>query len=245
VTNVRYPIIYADPAWRWKNWSSAAAAVKGEKWGRANGRAPYDCMDTADICALPVSDIAAKDCVLFCWATYPKLPDALQVIAAWGFTFKTCAFTWVKENPSGVGYKFGLGYWTRGNCEVCLLATRGKPKRVSNTVPQLVFAPVGEHSVKPAVVRERIVKLIGDLPRVELFARQHAEGWVAVGDHVDGLNLRESLARLAASGGGELSDPPKCPGSRPERPGRRLQPRGGTCPPTSPATERDLWLEEA
>ena len=193
---MRYSIIYADPAWRFKNWSMEAAAVKGEKWGRANGRSPYDCMDTKDICTLPVREVATRDCVLFLWATFPKLPDALQVIQAWGFEYKTNAFTWIKENPSGIGYKFGLGYWTRGNAEVCLLATRGKPKRVSKTVPQLVFAPVGTHSVKPPVVRERIVKLVGDLPRLEMFAREHVPGWTSIGDGVDGLDIRDSLCAL-------------------------------------------------
>ncbi len=193
----RYNIILADPPWRWRNWNSAELAKRGEKWGRARGRSPYDTMDTVDLCALPVKQLAERDCVLFMWATFPKLPDALQVITGWGFEYKTNGFTWVKENPSGIGYKFGLGYWTRGNAEVCLLATRGKPKRVSKHVPQLVFAPVGEHSAKPAIVRDRIVLLLGDLPRLELFARDAAPGWDAVGDGIDGRDIREALRDLS------------------------------------------------
>lgn len=180
-------------------------ATRGEKWARRNGRSPYSVMDHADLCTLPVKDLAAKDCVLFMWATYPKLNEAIEVIGKWGFTFKTVAFTWVKLNPTGRvekqgkdvicrnGFKFGLGYWTRGNCEVCLLATRGHPKRVSKCVPQLVVEPVGEHSAKPPVVRDRIVQLLGDVPRIELFARETAPGWVSIGNSLDGLDIRDAI----------------------------------------------------
>lgn len=194
---MRYSIIYADVPWRFKNWSMKELAERGEKWARRNGRSPYDVMDTAALCKLPVKEIAAKDCVLFFWATYPKLFEAKEIIEAWGFTYKTVAFTWVKRNPSGNGWKFGLGYWTRGNAEVCLLATRGKPKRVSKCVAQLVEARVGEHSAKPPEVRDRIVELMGDLPRLEMFAREKAPGWDAIGNEVcDGLDIRESLCAL-------------------------------------------------
>lgn len=89
----QYPIILSDPPWRFKNWSMAELAKRGEKWARRNGRSPYPVMDTKDICALPVKQLAPKNCVLFMWATYPKLEDALQVISAWGFKYKTVAFT--------------------------------------------------------------------------------------------------------------------------------------------------------
>lgn len=180
----RYREILADPPWRFKNWSMAELAKRGEKWARRNGRSPYDVMDTADICALPIREIAAKDCVLFLWATYPKLEDALAVMRAWGFTYKTVAFTWVKKNPKGVGWKFGLGYWTRGNPEICLLGTRGKPKRINKCVANLTISPVRDHSRKPDEVREKIVSLMGDLPRIELFARERIEGWDAWGNEV-------------------------------------------------------------
>ena len=183
-----YNIIYADPPWRFKNWSMAELAKRGEKWARRNGRSPYNVMDQADICAMPVESLAAKDCVLFMWATYPKLPEALEVISAWGFTYKTVAFTWTKLNPSGRGYHFGLGYWTRGNPEICMLATRGKPKRVNNSVANLLIWPRGKHSKKPDETRTRIVKLMGNLPRVELFARQTAPGWDSWGNEVKSDN---------------------------------------------------------
>lgn len=145
---------------------------------------PYVCMGTEAIRALPVRDIAAQDCILFLWATYPMLPDALSVIEAWGFAYKTVAFTWVKANRSGKGFHFGLGYWTRANPEICLLATRGRPRRLSRAVPNLLVSPLREHSRKPDEARERIVALCGDLPKAELFARQKVPGWSAWGNEV-------------------------------------------------------------
>jgi site-specific DNA-methyltransferase (adenine-specific) len=108
-----------------------------------------------------VQDIAAKDCTLFLWATYPTIKDALTLIEAWGFQYKTLGFQWVKLNKSGKGHFFGLGHWTRGNTEPCLIAVKGKPKRASNKVSQLAFSPVREHSRKPDEVRSRIEELMG------------------------------------------------------------------------------------
>lgn len=193
-----YSVILADPPWRFKNWSMKELAVRGEKWARRNGRSPYDVMDTAALCRIPVPELAARDCVLFLWTTFPKLFEAKDIIEAWGFTYKTAGFTWAKQNPSGKGWKFGLGFWTRGNAEVCLLATRGKPKRVSNRVAQLVVAPVGNHSAKPPAVRDGIVALMGDVPRIELFARDRASGWEALGSDLDGLDITESIRQHLA-----------------------------------------------
>jgi site-specific DNA-methyltransferase (adenine-specific) len=191
----KFNIILADPSWRFKNWSMKELAERGEKWARRNGRSPYDVMNTDDIAALPVSDIAAKNAILMLWATYPKLTDALEVIAAWGFEYKTVAFTWIKLNKSGSGFKFGLGYHSRGNCELCLLATRGKGlRRVDNAVPNLLIAPVRDHSQKPDEAIDRIERLYGNVPRIELFARQERPGWTALGNEVgERLDLRESL----------------------------------------------------
>ena len=141
-------------------------------------------MDTEEICSLKVADIAASDSLLFLWATYPMLPQAFEVIRAWGFQYKTVGFTWVKRTRSNRGYHFGLGFWTRANPELCLLATRGHPKRRSARVPNLVVSPVQDHSRKPDAVRERIVELCGDLPRAELFARAKTPGWSAWGNEV-------------------------------------------------------------
>lgn len=118
------------------------------------------------------------------WATYPMMKEALKVIEAWGFTYKSIAFQWVKQNRSGNGFFFGLGRWTRGNTEPCLLAVKGKPKRISAGVAQLVFSPLRKHSQKPDEVRDRITDLMGDLPRIELFARETAPGWDSWGNEV-------------------------------------------------------------
>ena len=141
-------------------------------------------MSIDDICSLPVNKIADKDCVLFLWVTYPMLQEAMKLIAAWGFKYKTIGFQWVKQNRSGSGFFFGLGRWTRGNTECCLIAVKGKPKRVNNSVSQLIISPIQAHSEKPNEAREKIVQLMGEVPRIELFARQYADGWDCWGNEV-------------------------------------------------------------
>ena len=141
-------------------------------------------MSIDELCALPVKRLAEKDCLLFLWATFPQLPEALRLIQAWGFTFKTVAFVWLKRNRKSPTWFYGLGYWTRGNAEICLLAKRGKPKRLSAGVHQFIISPVEEHSKKPDVTRDKIVELAGDLSRVELFARQKMPGWDVWGNEV-------------------------------------------------------------
>jgi N6-adenosine-specific RNA methylase IME4 len=133
---------------------------------------------------LPVSELANPDCVLFIWATYPMLPQALETISKWGFKYKSIAFQWVKLNKKNGRPFYGLGRWTRGNTEPCLLAVKGKPKRINNSVFQLIQTPIEGHSKKPDVAREKIIQLCGDLPRIELFARQRVPGWDAWGNQV-------------------------------------------------------------
>ena len=111
------------------------------------------------------------------WATFPMLREALQLIEAWGFEYKTIACNWIKQNKRGSGLFWGLGNWTRSNSEICLLAIKGKPKRLSAAVHSVIMSPVQRHSQKPEEARERIVQLMGDLPRIELFARSAAPGW--------------------------------------------------------------------
>jgi N6-adenosine-specific RNA methylase IME4 len=145
----------------------------------------YPTMGIEDICALPVADIAAKDSALFLWATFPMLPEALRVIHAWGFTFKTVAFVWLKQNRKSPGWFYGMGYWTRANAEICLMATRGRPKRNDKSVHQFIISPLEAHSKKPDETRDKIVRLMGGLPRVELFARQTPPGWDVWGNEVE------------------------------------------------------------
>ena len=146
----------------------------------------YKVMEIKDIVEMKnvITRISDKDCILFLWVTFPCLLDGLKVIKEWGFIYKTCGFTWVKRNKKSDTWFFGLGHWTRANPEICLLGTKGKISRVSNKVSQVVDTHIEEHSKKPAIVRERIVELVGDLPRIELFARQEVDGWDAWGNEV-------------------------------------------------------------
>ena len=187
--NKKYQIIYADPPW---SYNSRMALGKGAK--RSSAEDYYDLMSLEDICKLPIKKIADDDCVLFLWITMPKLFEAQRVIESWGFEYKTCAFTWVKRNKifsqkrykeRGIDDFMGQGRWTRGNAELCLLATKGKPKRISAKVRQILHTPIQEHSKKPNEARSRIIELLGDLPRIELFARQKVQGWDSWGKQLD------------------------------------------------------------
>jgi len=184
--NKKYQIIYADPPWDYNNW----APIKDEKISRKAGRAGYPSMKLGDICKLPINEIADKDCILFLWATPPCIEQAFEVIKAWGFIYKTFGFTWVKSNPTGWGYHCGMGNWTLGNPEVCLLATHKTFPKRKKAVRQLMLSPVRRHSQKPDETRGRIVTLLGDLPRIELFSRQKVEGWDCWGNEVESdINL--------------------------------------------------------
>jgi site-specific DNA-methyltransferase (adenine-specific) len=138
-----------------------------------------------DMLNLPVNDIADKNSVIFLWTISTMIPRALEVMDAWGFTYKTVGFVWVKKNKIADSFFTGMGFWTRSNAEICLIGVKGKPlPRVSRSVHQIVFTPIDKHSRKPAQVRDRIVELMGDLPRIELFARERPDGWDAWGDEV-------------------------------------------------------------
>ena len=142
-------------------------------------------MDIEQIKALPVGNIAADNCMLFLWATFPCLQEALDTVKAWGFTYKTVGFTWVKTNRRNNRPFFGIGYYTKSNAEVCLLGVKGKPIKVSDAISSIVMCPRQEHSKKPDMVREAIVDLCGDIPRIELFARERTPGWDVWGNEVE------------------------------------------------------------
>lgn len=169
----KYAVIYADPPW--------AYAAGGKK---RNVAKHYCVMPPEDIFGLPVQDIAADDCLLFLWATFPQLEIALETIRRWGFVYKTVAFVWVKRNKKSSGWFWGMGNWTRSNPEICLLGIKGKPRRASAAVHSVVDAPISRHSEKPAEVRDRITQLIGGGPKIELFARFAAPGWDVWGDEL-------------------------------------------------------------
>ena len=177
----KYSIIYSDPPWAYKNYNNAKSS--------SNADHHYKCMAMKDIKELPVQSIADKDCVLLMWCTDPLLNRQIEVISAWGFEYKTVGFYWVKQNKNKQKstYLKGTGYWTRANPEICLLATKGKPKRLGANVDRLVIADRGIHSRKPAMIKDKIVELCGDLPRIELFARDvglFPNGWDYWGNEI-------------------------------------------------------------
>jgi N6-adenosine-specific RNA methylase IME4 len=180
-----YRVIYSDPPWHFHSWSH-----RGEDRGAVQH---YGCMSLDDICALPVAEACAKDAALFLWVVQPMLPEALRVIEAWGFTFKTVAYAWVKVKGgqdrlfyAGEDIRKGLGYHTRSGMEQCWLATRGDGyTRLSKGEAQVVFSPLREHSRKPDEIAESIVRLTGDVPRLEMFARTQRPGFDAWGNQTE------------------------------------------------------------
>lgn len=182
---MKYGAILIDPPWSFRSWSDKGKNRAPDALVRQKGLAErhYKTMDLRDIAAMPISDYAADHCVLFLWAVDCMLPEALAMGQGWGFKFKTVAFTWTKTKKDG-GHHIGLGYWTRGNPEQCLLFTRGAPKRKSASVRQLIEAPRREHSRKPDEVRCRIEALVGG-PYLEMFAREQSPGWDSWGNETD------------------------------------------------------------
>lgn len=171
----KYGLIYADPAWKYFDKCNA---------GKRGAYHKYNTMTIEEICAMPVQSIAADNCLLAMWWTGPFMREAVQVVDAWGFELKNATgLTWVKTTKHGK-YHFGMGHMTRANAENCLFATRGKVTRVSASVSQLIVAPIREHSRKPDEARDRLVQLVGDVPRIELFARQKTPGWDVWGNEV-------------------------------------------------------------
>lgn len=158
----------------------------------------YPTMSMEEIARLPVEKLADNDCVLFLWATFPQLQEALDVMKSWGFTYKTIGFLWLKQTTVSHKWFFGLGFWTRGNAEVCLIGKKGKLRRKSNSVHQFIISPIRKHSQKPDEAREKIVELMGDLPRIELFARQRTPGWDYLGNEIDGKDIRRAIEEMRA-----------------------------------------------
>lgn len=214
-----FEILYADPAWTYTD--KAAAGKRGAAF-------KYDLMTVDDICALDVQAHMAPESACFMWATAPCLPEALRVMAAWGYEYSTIAFTWVKtrsvrtvearrivragfptmqaqadrvvDELAAAGLitpklHIGMGQSTRANAEFVLLGLRGRMGRVAAGVRQILMSPLREHSAKPPEVRERIVQLLGDRPRLEMFARERAPGWSAWGNQVPGGSDVEIVAR--------------------------------------------------
>lgn len=166
-------VFYVDPPWNYSNKRTRSAAAKN-----------YPTLTTKELRDLPVGRIAAKDSALLLWSTAPFLEEALALGASWGFEFKTVGFLWAKRNTVTNSPFFGMGNYTRANVEPCLLFTRGKPKVKSRGVPQFLWSPVLRHSEKPAIIRDRIVQLFGDVPRLEMFSRHEVKGWQRWGNEL-------------------------------------------------------------
>lgn len=174
----KYNIIYADPAWTYDrqqvHTNSKDVCMK------------YNTMTLNDMKSLNIESIRKENCILIMWVTFPKLREGLELISSWGFEYKTNLFTWIKKNKKNTKTNFwGMGRYTRSNAEICLIATRGNPLKVlSHSIHSVIESPIREHSRKPDEVRDKIVELFGDLPRIELFARTKTEGWDVWGNEV-------------------------------------------------------------
>lgn len=189
----QYSVIYADPPWAYSQGGNT-------KSSHGIAKQHYQTMTTAEICALPVREIVREGAACFMWATFPNITEAIKVMEAWGFTYKTAAFVWVKKNRKQGGNFMGLGAYTRANAEVCLLGVtpgfKAKTQIRAHNVHQIIEAPFEGHSKKPDETRRRIVELLGDVPRLEMFARQRADGWDALGPAPISEREEETVAIL-------------------------------------------------
>lgn len=176
---MKYNIVLADPPWKYNTRNNPNTKFGGG----ANGH--YPCLSVDEIKAFNVDSITEDNSALFLWITFPRLREGLDVLKAWGFDYRTVAFTWVKTNKKNNNPFFGIGYYTKSNAEICLLGIKGKMKVVSNYVSQIVLSPKSIHSAKPPEIHDRIVQLFGDIPRVELFARNPKNGWDVFGNQVE------------------------------------------------------------
>lgn len=182
----KYNIIYADPPWQYKN----------KSLNKGGAERHYRTTSTQELFKIDVQSVCDENCILFMWVTFPKLQEGLDLIKAWGFEYKTIGFNWVKRNKKTPSWFWGMGSWTRSNSEICLIGVKGKPERFSASVHSVIDESVMRHSKKPAVVRDKIVELAGDLPRLEMFARENADGWDCFGDESTGgiqINVKGEL----------------------------------------------------
>ncbi len=185
--NKKYSIIYADPPWEYRNSGST-------KNSRGNAKQFYKTMPLEEIKNLPVNEISNENCWLFLWTTFPQIQNGLNVLSAWGFRFHTVAFTWIKKTVNQKDF-VGMGFYTRSNPEIVLLGMKGKVKPITHTVRNITYAQIQEHSKKPDIVRQKIIELCGDLPRIELFARQKVHGWDAWGNQIEEIKPLEYFSK--------------------------------------------------
>jgi len=211
-----YSIIYLDPPWKYNSRANHKTRFRGGAEGH------YPLMTMAEIAALPIGKLAARNAAVLMWCTFPYLDKQIKLFDHWGFRFRTQFLTWVKLNPKGYdlpaddpAYRsgkeyvlysdgmfhsvfFGVGYYAKSNPEVCLLGMRGQLPTISDAVSSVILAPRREHSRKPDEAYSRIEGVFGEVPRIELFARRPAPGWASAGNGMDGLDIRDSIERMAA-----------------------------------------------
>ena len=180
----KYQIILADPPrlYNKRNLFKKNGDRNNFAWGATNH---YPVMKTEDICKLSIQNLIDNNCMLFLWATFPRLNDALKVVEAWGFKYVTVGFVWVKTTKNGKIRMDGVGNYTMSNTEICLIGRKGKYWRNKTGIKQIILHPKMEHSKKPDEVRNRVVELLGDRPRIELFAREKVKGWDVWGNEVE------------------------------------------------------------
>jgi N6-adenosine-specific RNA methylase IME4 len=177
-TDKKYNIIYADPPWQYKQKQMNFQRYDDGKKYSNDVTEHYPTMSLKELKDLPISNIMADDCLLYMWATSPNLDVAIELGKSWGFEFKTVAFVWDKQRTN-------YGFYTLSQCELCLVFKKGKiPKRLVTNTKQFLSKKLGRHSEKPKEIRDRIDNMYNYLPRIELFARQHPEGWDCWGDEV-------------------------------------------------------------
>lgn len=186
-----YGALLVDPPWHFQSWTNGRWSGHKDPIFTPAKAPDYATMSIDQLAAMPVAELAAPDCAIFMWGIWVMLPEALKLIEAWGFAYKTCAFNWIKADITQPDLfkeqyegQLGLGYWVRQNTEYCLLATRGSPKRLHADVRQGIIARRREHSRKPEGVHARIERLVAG-PYVELFARQRRPGWDSWGNEAD------------------------------------------------------------
>lgn len=178
--NKKYDIVYCDPPWKYGFWYQSEDVKR-------NAADHYDVMSMSDLQTLPVKDICNTPGIILMWATFPCLEDAISLMYEWGFVYKTVAFVWVKRNKKADSWFFGLGNYTRANAEVCLLGVRKKGAGlpvIDRSVSQIIDSRITTHSRKPPEVRDKIIKVFGDIPRIELFATEQVDGWDTWGNGV-------------------------------------------------------------
>jgi len=174
----KYQIIYADPPWKYNSRANHKTKFRGGACGH------YQLMTMDEIKRLPIKKIADKNSVLFMWCTFPYLNEQIKLFDWWGFRYRTLGFSWIKTNSKNGKPFFGVGYYTKSNCEICLMGIKGQLKPISNKISSVIISPRREHSRKPDEIREKIIQLFGDLSRIELFARQKTKGWNVWGNEI-------------------------------------------------------------